>query len=63
MMLLSADRCLRHIFLSSIITKQVKSSDTEELCSGWSCQKAVAERVEGWLSCLPAAVCRRGVTH
>lgn len=41
----STDRCLRHIFLNSIIIKQVKSSDTEWLCSGWSCQKALAEGV------------------
>lgn len=54
---------VRHIFLNSIIIKQVKSSDAEWLCSGWSCQKAVAERVGGWLSCLPATVCRRGVIH
>lgn len=43
MNLSSADRCLRHIFLNSIIIKQVRSSDTEWLCSGWPCQKAVAE--------------------
>ncbi|KAF2979029.1 hypothetical protein EK904_000192 [Melospiza melodia maxima] len=34
-----------HIFLNSIIIKQVKTSDTEWLCSGWCCQKAVAEGV------------------
>lgn len=42
----STDRCLGHIFLNSIIIKQVKSSDAEWLCSGWCCQKAVAEEWE-----------------
>lgn len=51
MNLLSTDRCLRHIFLKSIVIEQVKSSDTESLCSGWSCQKALAEGVGSWLSC------------